>query len=242
MKLTRRHFDAMVGSEITRTIEAAIELASDDANGVEFEFNGVTVHVNSNSNPVLLYREWNRAMRAGHKGPVGPYPAAELTAKELADDAEITAAIEARQRASQQEYMLEMAARRATAERKLEGDRGLRLNDPEGWEKTRIATHEPYAVAILTYAERWGRLMQVELANGNNLADIAKSCAYEADIEGITGFMYGKSVAVLSQFWIHGEELRRWHNASYGEQGKRANEKGGVINPAVLTIGVDAPE
>ena len=120
MKLTRRHFDAMCGSEITRTIEAAIELASDDANGVEFEFNGVTVHVNSNSNPVLLYREWNRAMRAGHKGPVGPYPAAELTAKELADDAEITAAIEARQRASQQEYMLEMAARRATAERKLD--------------------------------------------------------------------------------------------------------------------------
>jgi len=48
---------------------------------------------------------------------------------------------------------------------------------------------------------------------------------------GITGFMYGCAVNLLSQCWKHGEELRKWHNKEYGHEGD------GVVNPAVFTIG-----
>lgn len=51
--------------------------------------------------------------------------------------------------------------------------------------------------------------------------------------------MYGCAVSILSQVWIHGEELRRWHNldSQIGTEGEKANESGGVLNPAVLNIG-----
>ncbi len=53
------------------------------------------------------------------------------------------------------------------------------------------------------------------------------------------GFMYGTAVSILSQTWKHGEQLRRWHNkeTQIGNEGDIANEKGGTLNPALLTIG-----
>lgn len=51
-----------------------------------------------------------------------------------------------------------------------------------------------------------------------------------ADIYGITGFIYGCSVSILSSVWKYGNELRTQHNSKYDYQGD------GVVNPAVLTI------
>jgi len=50
--------------------------------------------------------------------------------------------------------------------------------------------------------------------------------------------MYGASVSVLAKCWEHGEQLRRWHNlkTQLGNEGEKANEKGGVLNPALLNI------
>ena len=44
---------------------------------------------------------------------------------------------------------------------------------------------------------------------------------------------------MLAQCWVHGEALRRWHNrdTQIGTEGDKANESGGVLNPALLTIG-----
>jgi hypothetical protein len=64
------------------------------------------------------------------------------------------------------------------------------------------------------------------------LIDIASKTSHEADIEGITGFMYGTAVKVLTDCWKHGEDLRKWHNGEYGHTGE------GVVNPAVMTISV----
>ena len=72
--------------------------------------------------------------------------------------------------------------------------------------------------------------MQLEIAEGNELKDIADKTSHEADVEGITGFMYGFAVTILSKCWIHGELLRKWHNKEYGHDGE------GVINPAVINI------
>lgn len=63
------------------------------------------------------------------------------------------------------------------------------------------------------------------------IVDNAKQLSYEADKEGITGFMYGAAVSILSQCWEYGEFLRKWHNKEYEYDGD------GVVNPAVITIG-----
>jgi len=67
---------------------------------------------------------------------------------------------------------------------------------------------------------------------GVTVAKIADKASHAADIDGVTGFMYGCAVNVLSQVWKHGEELRKWHNKEYDYEGD------GVVNPAVLTVSV----
>jgi hypothetical protein len=46
-------------------------------------------------------------------------------------------------------------------------------------------------------------------------------------------------VSCLAKCWVHGEALRRWHNkeTQLKDEGDKANEEGGVLNPAVLVLG-----
>ena len=96
-----------------------------------------------------------------------------------------------------------------------------------------------YARGIIAYAEAWASVMEERMAAGATVADCADKASHDADYDGITGFMYGCAVGLLAQHWIHGEELRRWHNlkTQIGNEGEKANESGGVLNPALLTIG-----
>lgn len=90
---------------------------------------------------------------------------------------------------------------------------------------------DAYSAAVFTYAERWAELMEKELlTKKTSIAAIAKQCSHDADEEGITGFMYGCAVTILSECWIHGEELRKWHNGEFDHDGD------GVVNPAILTF------
>jgi len=54
------------------------------------------------------------------------------------------------------------------------------------------------------------------------------------------GFMYGCAVSTLAKFWEFGEDLRRWSNLDMqiGHEGEKANADGGVLNPALISIGV----
>ena len=98
---------------------------------------------------------------------------------------------------------------------------------------------DPYAAGIFRFAREWADLMEVRLAGGAIIADIAHETSRTADTEGITGFMYGAAVGILARHWEHGEELRLWHNLAtqLGTEGERANASGGVLNPAILTVG-----
>lgn len=104
-----------------------------------------------------------------------------------------------------------------------------------------IATNsqDGYSLGVVTYFERWANLMEAKIAEGSKLEDIAEETSHTADTEGITGFMYGCAVQALAYFWEHGEQLRRWHNldTQIGIEGEKANEAGGVLNPALLSIG-----
>lgn len=98
---------------------------------------------------------------------------------------------------------------------------------------------DSYGRTCFIYAEKWAELMEEAIESGQELKDIAEDLSYKANEEGITGFMYGVAVSILSFAWIHGEELRKWHNldSQIGNEGEKANESGGVLNPALLSIG-----
>lgn len=109
-----------------------------------------------------------------------------------------------------------------------------------GWE-LRLARNQDggYGAAAYQFTERWADEMERRMAEGATLIDIATEAERVAD-EGIniTGFMYGCAVSILAKVWKHGEELRQWHNleTQIGDEGERANEAGGVLNPALLNI------
>ncbi len=107
----------------------------------------------------------------------------------------------------------------------------MKLKDVETYEDWKAKQNgDGYGLACFRYAENWANLMEEEMKNGAKIKDIADRLSHEADTEGITGFMYGASVSILTQCWEHGEELRKWHNKEYDYEGD------GVVNPAVLSI------
>ncbi len=107
------------------------------------------------------------------------------------------------------------------------------------WDECVKNNQDPYGGAAIRFTERWADLMEAKMAEGKALEDIAKEASDEADTEGITGFMYGCAVSTLAAVWEHGEQLRRWHNldTQIGDEGEKANESGGCLNPALLNIG-----
>lgn len=112
------------------------------------------------------------------------------------------------------------------------------LERPRTWATMLDKNTDPYGSAIMRYAARWASLMEERMTQGSSLTEIAHVTSHEADLEGITGFMYGAAVSILAEVWTHGEELRRWHNleTQIGHEGEEANEQGGVLNPALLRM------
>jgi hypothetical protein len=98
---------------------------------------------------------------------------------------------------------------------------------------------DAYSNRVVTYGEDWANLMEAHIAEGIPLENCADTDSHTADTDGITGFMYGCAVTALARFWIHGEALRKWHNlkTQLGHEGEKANESGGVLNPAILNVG-----
>ena len=115
----------------------------------------------------------------------------------------------------------------------------MKIIDQAGWDKGLENNQDPYGNRCFTYARDWADLMEAEMAKGAKLEDIAKETSHKADTDGITGFMYGAAVSILSKVWEHGEQLRRWHNldTQIGNEGEKANKSGGVLNPALLNLG-----
>lgn len=226
-------------SLIIDTIKEMIGLAKKGNFTAKQELNGVTILVNGDSNADLIFRDQQRAQSGYIKGNVGPYPNAKLTATDKTNDARVEAENERERQKRQAEYDKKARSHREKVETKLANAPAIEFADKAGWQKSKTVNSDGYGGAVMTYSERWARLMQLEMANGKKLADVADAASSEADLEGITGFMYGCAVSQLASCWKHGDELRRWHNikTQLGNEGEKANESGGVLNPALLSIG-----
>lgn len=232
---------AFIGLTINHAIDSCIAKAREEGDHCQFEFNGVTVVVAGDSDPALIYREWNRGMSRfiGENPTVGPYPKAELSAEEIASDAAIRAEQDRLYAIRQEEYAKQAREQKALLDGALNVAGAIELADEEGWNKFKSNNTDGYGGRVVRYAEEWARLMQTRLANGETIPQCADELSRLADDDGITGYMYGCAVGVLAKVWKHGEALRRWHNkeTQIGTEGDKANETGGVLNPAVLSIG-----
>lgn len=236
-------FDAAPGSTIYICIREAISFS--ELNGwheygengtlVSFKFNGVTISVKSDSNPELVHRDWHRAMNSYIDKNVGPYPNPALTDEEKESDARIEAENEQRRQERSAEYQAKADAKRNATEAKLDNAPEMEITDEVIWQDYKSKNYDGYGGGVISYAERWARLMQVEIAAGKKLEDVADATSHEADTDGITGFMYGAAVHNLATSWKHGDQLRKWHNKQHGV----SENIEGTVNPAILTVSAD---
>jgi len=208
----------MAGNFISEACKEAVAMAMNENCNVTFDFNGIELTATPSSNPAALAQSYSdesdRRLREYIASP--------------------------EYKARQEEAERKERERKASVAAVLAGapDR-MTLRDAEGWKKACDANQDGYGGAVMTYAERWARMMEARMAKGERIADIADECSHLADEEGITGFMYGAAVSTLAAVWIHGEALRLWHNLKYQirDEGKKANDNGGVLNPAMLSLG-----
>lgn len=233
MKNIRLNVDC--GNTFQSVSKKAKEIATERRINVEFKFNGILCIVDSSTNLDYLYRDYCNAWTMNWN-LVGPKttPIYDIeTTKELE---RLTQIKEEKYAKQQEKYRKKEEAAKVKFETKVSSIE-LELKDVEGWMHSREINTDPYGKCTLDFAEGWAKLMQMEIKEkGYSKVDyailngIAEKTSRELDFLGITGFMYGYAVNLLSQCWIHGEELRKWHNKEYGHEGD------GVVNPALLTI------
>lgn len=232
-------FQVMVGADFTRTVLEALD-ASLVRGGklIRFDFNGVKVRIKTDSELELIERDFRRATQGCIPKKIGPYPNAELSAEETARDQLIEARNKKRWDREYAKMQREAKSKRRRVEKMLAGSPDIEVLDSEAWSEYRRKNDGKYGNAVIDFAVRWARLMQMELAAGKNLEEIAFETSHTANLEDITGFMYGQGVSVLCQYWVHEENLRRWHNlrTQIEDEGELANQRGTVLNPALLQV------
>lgn len=213
-----KQLEVYAGNTIYSACDEAVKMAKDESCNVVFDFNDQKITATPDSDPAALAKGF---MDEGARRR-----------------AEYEASPEFKR--SEEEYAQKQRDRETKLSAILEGaPEHMTLRDAEAWQKSCEANSDSYGGAVMTYAERWARLMEARMSKGERIADIADECSHLADSEGITGFMYGCAVSILSKVWQHGEALRVWHNlkTQLHNEGERANEAGGVLNPALLSIG-----
>jgi len=208
----------LAGDTIQVACKEAVILAKKKNLGIEFNFNAQVITALPDSNPEVLVKNFMDECDRRHQEYIN---SEEYKIKEEAYK------IKELEKAEKLNSYLKDSPEKMT------------LKDESAWLTTCEANTDPYGNCVIRYAELWARLLEARMSKGEVLQNIAKECSHLADTEGITGFMYGCAVGILSSVWIHGEELRKWHNISTQivNEGEKANENGGVINPALLNLG-----
>lgn len=211
-------FSPSAGTDISVACSSAVEIAREVNRDVEFNFNNQKMVATPTSNPEDLVAFWKKESDRKR--------AEWVASPEYAE--------------KQEKYRLKQEAEdKALKEALNDAPESMTLNDtPEVWEEFQKNNSDGYGAGIMGYAERWACIMEARMKQGDELVNIADECSRIADNDGITGFMYGCAVSTLAQCWIHGEALRKWHNkdTQLGDEGDKANENGGTLNPALLNL------
>jgi len=211
-------YEPMGGENVSETAKRMVALAKKSKRPVTAKFNDIALTAKPGDNPDAIVQCYQTESNRRHKEYVKSpeYKKRQRAAKEAQ---------------WRQDLILKGAL--TVAPKKMT------LRDEEGWKKSVAANTDGYGGGVISFAERWARLMEGRMANGDTLEACADEAFSLADNEGITGFMYGAAVSILSQVWIHGEQLRRWHNlkTQIGHEGEKTKESGGMLNPALPSLG-----
>lgn len=224
--------DSMCGNTIENCIKEAKAMAIEQGATVWFMFNGRKVTVNNTTNIPNLLRDYSTSWILDWKS-IGPDCVETYSAEVKKEITIAEARLKAESEKREEERRQKDAQQKAELAALIDGIE-LQLTNADEYNKGKsVNADDSYGSAIYIFAEQWGKLMQVEISKGNKLIDVASETSYKADTVGLTGFMYGCAVQILSQCWIYGDELRKWHNKEYGV----TEDVEGVVNPAILTIG-----
>ena len=92
-------------------------------------------------------------------------------------------------------------------------DEVLELTAEKAWKKSLLVNTDPYGSGVVRYAERWGKLMQVEMRQrGASVLTkkIVNATKFRADNEGMSGFSWSCARNLLIQCWKYGAELGKF--------------------------------
>lgn len=110
--------------------------------------------------------------------------------------------------------------------------------DQEAWQSWVDANKDAYGKCCVDVARRVMDILDKESGDFDCHKII---CRADDEIEagGITGFMAGCVAAMVSKVHSRGEEFRRkWNlDTQIHDEGEKANDSGGILNPALLNIG-----
>jgi hypothetical protein len=106
------------------------------------------------------------------------------------------------------------------------------------WDHYAEINDDPYSKAVVDTARRVMEILDEEPDKKIDCRKLICRGDDESNAGGITGFMAGCVASIVSQFHSRGEEFRTAWNLENQIQteGEEANKKGGVLNPALLTI------
>jgi hypothetical protein len=188
-----RCYEVSLGQDIAHVLEEMCRDADLHHEPVEAEFNDEKLVAHPGDSPKALLAAWQKRRDVEHAAYAAS-PEGQAQAAALVEN------------------------RRVIAEEEKKPLMTFAVKDQAAWDEWIKTNSDGYGAAIIRYAARWANLMEQRLAYGkgaqnNTIATIAEQAGNDADVEGITGFMYGAAVTVLSQVWQHGEELQRWHRA-----------------------------
>lgn len=112
---------------------------------------------------------------------------------------------------------------------------------PEEWKKWMDSSKDSYGSCCVGVAKRVMEILdgpgwQNRVINKEDTYNLINQADKDVKAGGITGFMAGMVAQMVSQCHSLGEEFRRAWNEEHGV--KKENDKGGVVNPAIITIGV----
>lgn len=220
--------DTYLGNDFNSVAMEAKVIAYKENNTVEFDFNGVLCLVNSNTDLNHLFRDFKTSWIMGWK-QIGADCDVEYSPELKIQIEEKERLREERNNIQQEEYRKKEAKEKAAFAEKVSGLQ-MEFKNKDAWDRGLSVNTDPYGGCVYEYAEGWAKLMQREILNGKKVHECAEKTSFELSFLGITGFMYGAAVSVLSECWLYGEQLRKWHNKEYNHEGD------GVVNPAILTI------
>lgn len=111
------------------------------------------------------------------------------------------------------------------------------ITKEQDWNKWVEANTDPYGKATVDVAREVMRLLDEREGDFDCHALICEADKLSG-ADGITGFMAGCVAQMVSHCHSRGEEFRRKWNLDnqIRNEGIKANEDGGVLNPALLNI------